>query len=82
MLAGKPVWVDANQGWEYNRAVRLARELALLGVKVLEQPLAAGNITGYAELVRRSDIPIVWMSRSILRATCCSMCEWAHSTDS
>lgn len=57
--AGKPVWVDANQGWEYNRAVRLARELALLDVKVIEQPLAAGDITGYAELVRRSDIPIV-----------------------
>jgi L-alanine-DL-glutamate epimerase-like enolase superfamily enzyme len=59
VAAGKPVWVDANQGWDYNRAVRLARELALLGVKVIEQPLTAGNITGYAELVRRSDIPIV-----------------------
>jgi L-Ala-D/L-Glu epimerase len=59
IAAGKPVWVDANQGWDYNRAVRLARELALLGVRVIEQPLAAGNITGYAELVRRSDIPIV-----------------------
>lgn len=56
---GLPVWVDANQGWDYNRAVRLARELALLGVQVIEQPLAAGNITGYAELVRRSDVPIV-----------------------
>jgi L-Ala-D/L-Glu epimerase len=59
IAAGKPVWVDANQGWDFNRAVRLARELALLGVNVIEQPLAAGNITGYADLVRRSDIPIV-----------------------
>jgi L-alanine-DL-glutamate epimerase-like enolase superfamily enzyme len=59
IAAGKPVWVDANQGWDFNRAVRLSRELALLGVKVIEQPLAAGNITGYADLVRRSDIPIV-----------------------
>jgi muconate cycloisomerase len=56
---GLPVWVDANQGWDYNTAVRLARELAILGVTVIEQPLAAGNITGYAELVRRSDVPIV-----------------------
>jgi len=56
---GKPVWVDANQGWDFNMAVRFAREMAILGVRVLEQPLAAGNITGYAELVRRSDLPIV-----------------------
>jgi muconate cycloisomerase len=56
---GAPVWVDANQGWDFNTAVRLSRELAILGVKVIEQPLAAGNITGYAELVRRSDVPIV-----------------------
>jgi L-Ala-D/L-Glu epimerase len=59
IAGGKPVWVDANQGWDFNRAVRLSRELAILGVKVIEQPLAAGNITGYADLVRRSDIPIV-----------------------
>jgi muconate cycloisomerase len=56
---GAPVWVDANQGWDFNTAVRLSRALAILGVKVIEQPLAAGNITGYAELVRRSDVPIV-----------------------
>ena len=59
VAAGAPVWVDANQGWDYNTAVRLSRELAILGVKVIEQPLAATNITGYAELVRRSDVPIV-----------------------
>lgn len=59
VASGDPVWVDANQGWDFNMAVRMSRELAILGVKVIEQPLAAGNITGYAELVRRSDIPIV-----------------------
>ena len=59
VAGGKPVWVDANQGWDFNTAVRLSRALALLGVKVIEQPLAAGNITGYASLVRRSDIPVV-----------------------
>ena len=59
VAAGKTVWVDANQGWDLNTAIRLARELAILGVSVIEQPLEAGNITGYAELVRRSDIPIV-----------------------
>jgi muconate cycloisomerase len=55
----KPVWVDANQGWDFATAVRLARAMASLGVTVIEQPLAAGNLTGYADLVRRCDIPIV-----------------------
>ena len=59
VAAGTPVWVDANQGWDFNSAVRFSRELALLGVRVIEQPLAAGDITGYADLVRRSDVPIV-----------------------
>jgi L-alanine-DL-glutamate epimerase-like enolase superfamily enzyme len=59
VAAGKPVWVDANQGWDFNTAVRLSRAMAVLGVKVIEQPLAAGNITGYTALVRRSDIPVV-----------------------
>jgi len=59
-LAGdKPVWVDANQGWNLSTAIRLARAMAALGVTVIEQPLAAGDITGYADLVRRSEIPIV-----------------------
>jgi muconate cycloisomerase len=56
---GKPVWVDANQGWDFTSAVRLACEMAALGVAAVEQPLAAGNLTGYAELIRRSDVPIV-----------------------
>jgi muconate cycloisomerase len=56
---GKPVWVDANQGWDFATAVRLGRAMASLGVMVIEQPLAAGNLAGYAELVRRIDIPIV-----------------------
>jgi muconate cycloisomerase len=56
---GKPVWLDANQGWDFSTAVRLSRALAGLGVRVIEQPLPAGDITGYADLVRRSDIPIV-----------------------
>lgn len=59
IAGGAPVWVDANQGWEYNTAIRMSRELAILGVQVIEQPLAAANITGYADLVRRSDVPIV-----------------------
>jgi len=59
-LAGdRPVWVDANQGWDLTTAIRLARAMAGLGVTVIEQPLAAGNVMGYADLVRRSEVPIV-----------------------
>jgi muconate cycloisomerase len=33
--------------------------MADLGVAVLEQPLAANNIIGYRDLVRRSEVPVV-----------------------
>jgi muconate cycloisomerase len=39
--------------------VRLSKSLAAIGVEVLEQPLAANDITGYRDLVRRSEIPVV-----------------------
>jgi L-alanine-DL-glutamate epimerase-like enolase superfamily enzyme len=56
---GRTIWVDANQGWDLNTAVRLAGRMADLGVAVLEQPLAANNILGYRDLARRSDVPVV-----------------------
>ncbi len=65
---GKYLWVDANQGWDIATAVRFSREMAKIGVNLLEQPLAANNITGYRELVRRSDIPIA-LDESIYSCT-------------
>jgi L-alanine-DL-glutamate epimerase-like enolase superfamily enzyme len=56
---GKTLWVDANQGWDPTTAIRLSRSLASLGVAVLEQPLAANDVTGYRDLVQRSEIPVV-----------------------
>ncbi len=56
---GKTLWVDANQGWDPTTAIRLSKLLASLGVAVLEQPLAANDITGYHDLVQRSEIPVV-----------------------
>jgi muconate cycloisomerase len=55
---GKYLWIDANQGWDLNTAVRYAREMVKFGVNVLEQPLPADDIHGYATLVARSDIPV------------------------
>ncbi len=56
--AGGYLWIDANQGWDINTAIRYAREMAMLGVDVIEQPLAANDITGYQHLVARSEVPI------------------------
>jgi len=58
VAGGRYLWIDANQGWEFDEAVRFAREMANFGVHVLEQPLAANDITGYRDLVQRSGIPI------------------------
>jgi len=52
------LWIDANQGWDINTAIRYAREMAKFDVNVIEQPLVANDITGYQQLVARSDIPI------------------------
>jgi L-alanine-DL-glutamate epimerase-like enolase superfamily enzyme len=59
VAGGRTIWVDANQGWDLNTAVRLAGRMADLGVAVLEQPLAANNIIGYRDLARRSGLPVV-----------------------
>ncbi len=65
---GKYLWVDANQGWDISTTIRFSREMAKIGVHLLEQPLAANNVTGYRELVRRSEIPIV-LDESIYSCT-------------
>lgn len=39
--SGAEVWVDANEAWDPEQAPRLALELKELGVKLIEQPVAA-----------------------------------------
>jgi muconate cycloisomerase len=53
------LWVDANQGWHLKSAIRYGMEMAKLGVDAIEQPLPSNNITGYRELVSRSEVPVV-----------------------
>jgi L-alanine-DL-glutamate epimerase-like enolase superfamily enzyme len=51
--------VDANCGWDVDKAVALSHELKKLNVEFIEQPLPAGDWTGYSRLVRESVLPII-----------------------
>lgn len=52
------LWVDANQGYTVDRALRVARELERLDIAALEQPLPANDLDGLRRLCDRSPIPI------------------------
>ncbi|MGO1052024.1 mandelate racemase/muconate lactonizing enzyme family protein [Crossiella sp. CA198] len=53
-----PLWVDANQAYTVDSALRLARELHGLGVTEFEQPLPANDIGGLRRLRVLSPLPI------------------------
>jgi len=55
---GAAVTVDANCGWEPDEAVRRIAELARIGVLLVEQPVAAGDVEAMASVRRRSEVPI------------------------
>ena len=50
--------VDANGGWTLAQARQLLPELHDLGVILVEQPLARGQLTALAELHRHSPLPL------------------------
>ena len=51
--------VDANCGWTADDAIAYARELACLGVELIEQPLPADRWDDMRRLRRESPLPIV-----------------------
>ena len=55
---GRFLWVDANQGYSPDEALRQARALADLGVAVFEQPVPADAISGLQRLVAGSPLPV------------------------
>ncbi|MGI9499605.1 MAG: mandelate racemase/muconate lactonizing enzyme family protein [Geminicoccaceae bacterium] len=57
---GGRVWlaVDANQQWNYDKAVMAGRAFEKLGVAWLEEPLICEDLKGHARLVDKLDIPI------------------------
>ncbi|MEU0567703.1 dipeptide epimerase [Nonomuraea sp. NPDC005983] len=55
---GAPIWVDANQAYTVDGALRMARRLADLDVSAFEQPLPANDVTGLRRLRDRSPLPV------------------------
>jgi muconate cycloisomerase len=52
------LWVDANQAYSVDTALRVARELERLNVAAFEQPLPANDVDGLRRVRERSAIPI------------------------
>jgi muconate cycloisomerase len=55
---GTFLWVDANQGYGLDNAMRQARRLAELGVQVFEQPLKGSRPSDFRRLVQLGAVPI------------------------
>ncbi|RSN04937.1 mandelate racemase [Nonomuraea sp. WAC 01424] len=53
-----PLWVDANQAYTVDGALRMARRLADLDVTAFEQPLPANDVTGLRRLRDHSPLPV------------------------
>ncbi|EHR60196.1 mandelate racemase/muconate lactonizing enzyme family protein [Saccharomonospora cyanea] len=53
-----PLWVDANQGFSVDAALRVSHELHRLGVTAFEQPLPANDIVGLRRLKDSSPVPV------------------------
>ncbi|MFG2054301.1 mandelate racemase/muconate lactonizing enzyme family protein [Micromonospora sp. NPDC048930] len=53
-----PLWVDANQAYTVDGALRMARRLADLDVAAFEQPLPANDVAGQRRLRETSPIPV------------------------
>jgi L-alanine-DL-glutamate epimerase-like enolase superfamily enzyme len=50
--------VDANTAWSPSDAVRVLHEIAPLGIDLVEQPVAAGDLEGLRFVRERSPIPV------------------------
>ena len=57
-VSGKPVYVDANEGWTVEETLRLLPECHRLNVQLVEQPLPRDDRQGYERLQRWNDFPI------------------------
>jgi muconate cycloisomerase len=51
--------VDANQAWDETVAARCLPRLGELGIKLVEQPVPAWNVSGLARLRTRSPVPLM-----------------------
>ncbi len=53
------LWADANGGYDLATALEVAPKLAAVPVNVVEQPLPANRLTGYAALKKQGALPII-----------------------
>ena len=58
-VTDREIRVDANCAWTARQAIRMLPVLQEYGVTVLEQPVAPGDLEGFAEIRRRGSIPII-----------------------
>ena len=50
--------IDANQGWSVTEAIANLKKLEFLQIEYVEQPVAASNLLGMAEVRRSQSIPV------------------------
>ncbi|MFI6095591.1 mandelate racemase/muconate lactonizing enzyme family protein [Lentzea sp. NPDC051213] len=55
---GAPLWVDANQAYTCDEAIRMARRLEEFDVFAFEQPLPANDVAGQRRLRGASPLPV------------------------
>ncbi len=55
----RPFRVDANGGWQPKEAVRKIRQMADLGVTLVEQPVPADDLEGLAYVRQHSPLPVI-----------------------
>ncbi|MBV9421812.1 MAG: hypothetical protein JOZ98_02795 [Solirubrobacterales bacterium] len=58
-LPDADLYVDANRGWSYEDAVRAGDQLAELGVRAIEEPIAVEDRAGRMRLADRWTVPLV-----------------------
>jgi L-alanine-DL-glutamate epimerase-like enolase superfamily enzyme len=57
-LPDADLYVDANRGWRYEHAERAGDELAELGVRIIEEPVALEDRAGRLRLAERWTVPL------------------------
>lgn len=58
-VTGRPVRVDANEGWTLDDALARLEWLQEMGVEFVEQPLPADQIAEMVELKKKSPLPLI-----------------------
>lgn len=55
---GATIWVDANQGYDLDSALKAAREFEALGLELFEQPIPMTNIYGLKKLLSATSMNV------------------------